>query len=380
MPWVATRRSRTPNRLATRRVSALRAVARDGGSSVVGRSVRGAGGARSDGPGEVVFGEDFDVAETVVAIACEAVGAVGAARHALAAELSVSGLLRMVELAAPPEATGRDRAAAREDLLGELIGWAVSDASPAALAFLRVVAALGEASTRIAASAAAEQLAAAGVADRRWAAIVGRPRLVRAWWYGDVFGHQESVNLLFDYAHREHCVCVLIDHRLGGGVKDCWISEGRVAGGLRARSAAEMAASPVALFEDLDPRRAAQSLRAALANATCPQEADQIRDVAANLEILRARVADRGRSRCADELLRSPRRPAFVAERVCWTIPPEDAIDTDEGNRSAACSCTPQRAARRTLMPPGGRGSTRGEASALSTVGSCSDRYRPATV
>ncbi len=61
---------------------------------------------------------------------------------------------------------------------------------------------LGEASTRMA--AAAEQLAAAGVEDRRWAAIVGRTRLVRAWWYGDVFGHQESVNLLFDYAHREH--------------------------------------------------------------------------------------------------------------------------------------------------------------------------------
>jgi hypothetical protein len=253
--------------------------------------VRGAGGAGSAGPGEIVFGEDFDVAEAVVAIAREAVGAVGEARHALAAELAVSGLLGMLELAAPPEATGRDRAAARDDLLGELIGWAVADASPAALAFLRVVAVLGEASTRMAASAAAEQLAAAGVEDRRWAAMVGRPRLVRAWWYGDVFGHQESVNLLFDYAHREHCVCVLIDHRLGGGVKDCWISEGRVAGGLRARSAAEMAASPVALFEDVEARRAVQLLRAALAHPTCPREADQVQDVAANLEILRARLS-----------------------------------------------------------------------------------------
>jgi hypothetical protein len=244
-----------------------------------------------DGSGEIVFGEDFDVAETVAAIAREAVRAVGAARHPLAAELAVSGLLGMLEVAAPAETTGPERAAARDDLLGELIGWAVSDASPAALGFLRVVAVLGEGSTRTAASAAAEQVAAAGVADRRWAAIVGRPRLVRAWWYGDVFGHQESVNLLFDYAHREHCVCVLIDHRLGGGVKDCWISEGRVAAGLRARSAAEMAANPVAEFEDLDARRAVRLLRAALTHPTCPREADQVQDVAANLEILRSRVS-----------------------------------------------------------------------------------------
>jgi hypothetical protein len=227
----------------------------------------------------------------VAVIAREAVGAVGTARHALAAERAISGLLGMVDLAAAPEATGQDRAAARDDLLSALIGWAVSDASPAALAFLRVVAVLSGASTRTAASAAAEQVAARGAADRRWAVIVGRPRLVRAWWYGDVFGHQESVNLLFDYAHREHCVCVLIDHRLGGGIKDCWISEGRVAGGLRARSASQMAASPVSLFEDVDARRAVQVLQIALAHPTCPREADQIQHVAANLGILRARVA-----------------------------------------------------------------------------------------
>lgn len=47
--------------------------------------------------------------------------------------------------------------------------------------------------------------------------IVGRPRPLRAWWYANVFGNQESVNLLFDYAHREHCLSVLIEHPLGGG-------------------------------------------------------------------------------------------------------------------------------------------------------------------
>jgi hypothetical protein len=240
---------------------------------------------------EVAFGEDVGLAEAVVAIAREAVRVVGKARSALAAEQAVSQLLGMADQAAPPGASDEDRAAARNDLLGGLIAWAVSDASPAALAFLRVAAVLGEASTRQLALSAAERLAAAGVEDRRWAAVVGRPRLVRAWWYGDVFGVQESVNLLFDYNHREHCVCVLIDHVLGGGVKDCWVAEGRAAAGLRARMAAMMADRPEAGFDDIDAERAAQVLRASLDQPACPEQPDQIQDVAANLEILRARVS-----------------------------------------------------------------------------------------
>ena len=240
---------------------------------------------------EVAFGEDVGLAEALVAIAREAVRVVGTARSALAAEQAVSHLLGMADQAAPPEATDQDRAAARNDLLAGLIAWAVSDASPAALAFLRVAAVLGEASTRDAASAAAQRLAAAGVTDRRWAAVVGRPRLVRAWWYGDVFGVQESVNLLFDYNHREHSVCVLIDHQLGGGVKDCWIAEGRAATGLPARMSAMMADRPEAGFGDIDAARAVEVLHASLAQPACPEQPDQIEDVAANLEILRARVS-----------------------------------------------------------------------------------------
>jgi hypothetical protein len=276
---MAKRRSRVPNRQATRKGPALRVVGPDGPAQ------RGGGAA-----GEVKFGADADIADALVAIAREAVGAVGKARTALAAELAVAGLLGMADQAAPPDATREDRDAARDGLLGELIAWAVADASPAALAFLRVAAVLGDASTREPASAAADLLAANGVQDRRWAALIGRPRLLRAWWYGDIFGNQESVNLLFDYAHREHAVCVLIDHGLGGGVKDCWITEGRDAAGLRTRMAAEMAGNPVSEFDDIDPARAVEILQAALAQPACPVQDDQIQDVADNLEVLRARV------------------------------------------------------------------------------------------
>jgi hypothetical protein len=275
--------------LATRKVPALQVVGGADGSGAAVGSAR-VSSAGSQGPGAVVCGADVGVAEAVAAIAREVVGAVGRARHALAAELVVSQLMGTVE-AAPLLASGQDRAVARDELLGELIGWAVVDGSPAGLAFLRVATVLGTASSRAAASAAADRLAGCGVADRPWAAIVGRPRLVRAWWYGDVFGQQESVNMLFAYAHREHCVCALIDHQLGGGVKDCWISEGRSARGLRAGSAAQMAANPVALFEDIDACRAVQVLAAGLAEPVCPHQDDQVRDVMANLEILRARMA-----------------------------------------------------------------------------------------
>jgi hypothetical protein len=270
---------------------ALQAVGGDGAPPRAGRGAELEGVAGGGGVVEVEFGEDVGLAEALVAIAREAVRVVGSARTALAAEQAVSHLLGMADQAAPPEATDQDRAAARNDLLAGLIAWAASDASPAALAFLRVAAVLGEASTRQPASAAAERLAAAGVEDRRWAAIVGRPRLVWAWWYGDLFGVQESVNLLFDYNHREHCVCVLIDHQLGGGVKDCWIAEGRAAAGLRARMSAMMADRPEAQFGDIDAARALQVLHASLARPVCPEQPDQIEDVTANLEILRARVS-----------------------------------------------------------------------------------------
>ena len=75
-----------------------------------------------------------------------------------------------------------------------------------------------------------------------------------------------AVALQDDYHHREHTLSVLIDHQLGGGVKDCWVAEGRKGRGLRDRTAAQMASNPEALFEDIDSARAVRILSTALTN------------------------------------------------------------------------------------------------------------------
>ena len=62
--------------------------------------------------------------------------------------------------------------------------------------------------------------------------------------YHDVFGEQESVGAVFDYNNRDHAMMVLIDHSLGGGVKDGWLAAGRRARCLRDRMASQMTTHP----------------------------------------------------------------------------------------------------------------------------------------
>jgi hypothetical protein len=133
-------------------------------------------------------------------------------------------------------------------------------------------------------------LAAGGVADRPWAGRVGHPTMLRAWRFGDVFGAQSSVGVLFDYRGREHVLMVLVDHLLGGGIKDCWVCEGRPVKQTRNTVAAAMASKPDTFFEDIDAAAVAGLLGSALANPPCPEQADQIEDVAKHLYLVRARV------------------------------------------------------------------------------------------
>lgn len=238
----------------------------------------------------VVLEPDLALTDLVGDIASEMVRAVAAARAPLDAELALSPVLGMLEQLAPEESTADDRAAMRRELLTGLITWAESTASPAALAFLRVASVLGDQPDRGLAEAAANRVAASGVADRPWARLLGRPELLRAWRYADVFGEQESVALQYDYYHRQHVVCVLIDHQLGGGIKDCWVAEGRKTRDLRDRTAAQMANNPMAVFEDIDAGDARRILTLALDQEPCPVEDDQIHDVTYCLEILRSRV------------------------------------------------------------------------------------------
>jgi len=212
------------------------------------------------------------------------------ARSPLEAELVLCAAFGALETGSPDDADEQERHEALALMLGQVIGHSEMIASEEALALLRVCSVLGPPTSRSAARESAGRLAAAGVADRPWAGRVGRPEMLRAWRYGDVFGAQSSVGALFDYRGREHAVMVLVDHLLGGGVKDCWVSEGRTAKDMRNSVAAAMAGDPDTFFEDIDAAAVAALLGSALACPPCPEQADQIEDVNNHLHLLQARV------------------------------------------------------------------------------------------
>jgi hypothetical protein len=236
------------------------------------------------------LGGDDVPAELIAAVTASLLAGVAEARSALAAELVVCGVFAAVQAGLPDDADAQEGLEALTLLLGEVIGHARALATVDALALLRVCSVLGPARSRAAAGQGAGQLAAAGVADRPWAGRVGHPTMLRAWRYGDVFGAQSSVGVLFDYRGREHVLMVLVDHLLGGGIKDCWVAEGRPAKELRNTVAAAMASGPTTFFEDIDAVAVAGLLGSALANPPCPEQADQIEDVANHYYLVRARV------------------------------------------------------------------------------------------
>ena len=211
------------------------------------------------------------------------------ARNALEVELVLCPVFAAVESLAG-EADGEERLAVLVALLTQVIAHAESVGTASGMALLRACASIGPDETRSAARAAAERLGAGGVPDPPWAATIGRPDVLRAWRQGDVLGLQENLGILFSYRGREHTLAVLIDHGLGGGVKDCWLVEGKAASRVRDRFAELGMDEPMVAFEDLDVARVAEILTAAMANPAVPEQDDQIEDVAAHLYVVASRA------------------------------------------------------------------------------------------
>jgi len=234
-------------------------------------------------------GDDGDdaPAELLAAVTSSLLAGIAAARTPLAAELALSSSFGIIQAGVADQA---DQEAAARMLLDQVVDHAEMTGGADEMAMLRVAAVVGPASTRARAAEAAERLAQAGVPDRPWATRVGRPRMLRAWQYGDVLGAQSSIGVLFDYQGRDHALMVLVDHMLGGGVKDCWVSEGRAARGLHDSIADAMAREPDTYFVDLDSAAAATALREALSNPPCPEQDDQVEDVGELLYLTRSRT------------------------------------------------------------------------------------------
>jgi hypothetical protein len=172
-------------------------------------------------------------------------------------------------------------------LTTSLVPTAEQTATPEALALLRIFGAIGSTELRSAATAAAERVAALGVPDPEWAAVIGSPAVGKCWHYGDVGGRQESVTMSFAYGDSEHALSALIDHGKGGRIKDVWVGD---AAGLLDKTWLAAESDPLIVFEAIDATDARGRLERAVTAGECPEKPDQADDLAAHRALLHARL------------------------------------------------------------------------------------------
>jgi hypothetical protein len=172
-------------------------------------------------------------------------------------------------------------------LTTSLVPAAERTATPEALALLRIFGAIGSPELRDAAAAAADRVAALGVADPDWAAVIGSPEVGKCWHYGDVGGRQESVTMSFAYGGSEHALSVLIDHGRGGRIKDVWVGD---AAGLLDRTWLAAEDDPLIVFETIGAADARGRLERAVSAGECPEKPDEADDLAAHRAVLHARL------------------------------------------------------------------------------------------
>jgi hypothetical protein len=161
-------------------------------------------------------------------------------------------------------------------------------ATPEALATLRVLGAVGSPQLRTAASAAAGRLAAQGISEPAWAESIGAPSPGQCWSYGDALGRQEAVTMSFWYADRGHVVSVLLDRDQGGGIKNVWVGE---SGDVLERTREMSKRDPKMIFEMITQADARARMDVAIAAGECPQQPEEVGNVASRRAILQARVA-----------------------------------------------------------------------------------------
>jgi hypothetical protein len=172
-------------------------------------------------------------------------------------------------------------------MLSDLAAQAEETADPAALALLRFLAALGPAEVRAIAGEAADRMIACGLTDRPWAAKLGKPKVSACFGYGGAAAGQESIALSFTYGRKTHAIVVLIDHDLGGGVKDCFPTD--QPGVIRSQFE-RMASLHDFPFREYRPHEAHAIMVKALGAPLCPAQPDQVEDVGTYLGLLRSRV------------------------------------------------------------------------------------------
>lgn len=161
------------------------------------------------------------------------------------------------------------------------------DDRPEVLAMSRVLATLGRPLVRDAARQSAARLALRGVPDMPWAGVVGHPEWRSTFGFDDPSA-QRWLAIEFAYGSDSHLLVILIDRQLGGGIKDCWVSNEIKL--MRSRTRARANADGVAFLE-ISAGETANILAAALACPPCPVAEDQIEDVLKYLPLVTSRFA-----------------------------------------------------------------------------------------
>lgn len=224
---------------------------------------------------------------------------------------------------------------------------------PAALALLRGLTAVGPTgAVREAAMAAAEAMAARGVADPPWAATIGRPAVRECWRMADVYGDTLTLMCVFAYGRRKHALAAFVD--LGDGdpwVKDLLVVDqpGAVLRQMRATVADD---APLTTLDRVDPAEARQLLEDALAGTDLTWQPDvpetYIRHRALALARCRALpesatptaraepdpVPDAEREAVVTDFLTSPEAAALPtggATRYCARLLVDFGADADSG-------------------------------------------------
>ncbi|XVS66292.1 plasmid pRiA4b ORF-3 family protein [Actinosynnema sp. CA-299493] len=197
----------------------------------------------------------------------------------LDAELSGAGFLGLLTQGIHPE----DVPMALTDMVAD----AEATGAPEALAMARVFAVLAPEPVRAPAREAGDRLVASGLTDPAWVEAIGKPTVGACFGYADGHGAQEGLAMTFTYGRESHAVVVLIDHDLGGGVKDCFVSDQPEAIRAGYLQAAEQLGIP---FREHTPEQARAIVADALDREPCPVEPDQVEDVTTNLALLRQRV------------------------------------------------------------------------------------------
>jgi hypothetical protein len=199
----------------------------------------------------------------------------------LEAELCGTEFIGEIRRSAPPNLDVAD-------VLRDVIERFATQRTPEALAMMSVLSAVAPARLRIMAADAAARMVHDGLADMPWAANIGIPLPGRCFGYTDIYGEQRSMVLTFHYGRKVHALVVLIDHVLGGGIKDCYVAD--YTESIR-EEYRKIGRDPDIIYSDLDPAEARAILIQASSCEPCPVEPDQIEDVGNYIDLLLARVA-----------------------------------------------------------------------------------------